>query len=1527
MSLKGKYEISLWEDSYSIDDFYPIEHKIAIIGSDSMTSEAKATEPNFVSNINGTHTLTFKMYYNYVDTETGEKVDNPFIKLLVNERKVKLHWKNEWYDLIIKNCQESSSGRTVTYTCKDLYLNELSKTGFNLEFDNELENNTGTVQELGEKVLDGTDWQILQAETILQYVEEPVYESCNIIRTFTAANDTKGTTKQFTTNDKILLFYSCVPLYEDEEFIEGNKFCQFLFTEDNEFITDQGKMLVTNTNCYSVNIDSWELVTKDGFEYIDFIKDNNAILELPRQALVSNHFRGKRLVKSQKQTTDPILGRSVYVYDYTPEGEETKTIYGFPTTETKDATMVGNLFVNYENFADTNGWQHTGIWRLYPLYNESTSWLEYSAKSYLNIPKNSIIFNRGLQETFTHFPEGFAAGDRYILRYKIKESNSQGLPGGDYIHRLKLIPKVQEYNYTLSDYTPDGDEYFDFDNSTFKVDGDWIEIEGKCNKSISRRDIITQTTPYHRLGLFLENISSTDNEECWLEKIEFFPLVIGENGERINPGDLSALSLARVVYIYYEPNKSAKDISDIEILHKQETPWEKAIPQYYDNEFEEIRSISGKNSNRFNFLQSIAETFECWCQFIIEHDEQGYIVYDEEEETRLRPRKYVRFVREIGVNTGLSFTYGLDLKSVERTIASDQIITKTIVTNNSNEFGDNGFCSIARSRENYPRVNFILDFDYFISQGLLDGGQLNKDLYLTTSDSIQYYYKLHNYNTSYDNDTEKLTQRNLELTKQLAYQNTYIDAIAALDEEINAEQLHIMALSSTSSMEAAFDYIKEHSDYTQLVDLTINLTRLKNNRVQLGEQLAAINESIELLKTEIEDLEQDQKEIIENIKEVDTQFFNKYSKFIQEGSWISEDYYDDTKYYLDAKNVAYSSSRPQVSYNISIVRLSDIEEYKNRKFNLGDICYIQDTDFFGYKDGDTLTPYKEKVLISEFTEYFDSPEKDSFKVQNYKTQFEDLFQRITATTQALQYSTGEYTRAANIVSTDGTIEPAVIQNSIAANNQLVIESQNESVYQDNTGITLTDSTNPNYKVKIMSRGIFTSTDGGSNWTSAIRGDGVSAESLSAGVINTNKLIISDGNFTAFRWDSTGINAYEQLYTRDGRKNGINLATFVRFDPWGVYGIRNDTTAGKFTPTSEQEIWDNANFGMTWKGFFVKNKYDNYQVEVSSTDDIRLVKDSNEIIKIGKLSDNLYGIRIKDDDNNSVLETGSDGKLWLKNTLTVGNGVSSTVNIGYNPNKVRKDTNFHEVIHAGTEGTDNEFIVYEDGYLKASGGTFTGKIYATGGKIGNLIINEDDGTLDKVSKVDIISDLGYNFSVSETVITPAYITLVANPIGMPDDDHPTIIWYYSNDFINWHQILGTTGNECIVSYDSFSEWQKDNVCHIKVRYITSFGTEYDNFTTLYQVKDGKDGKSNLFVSIDSSAGTFFKRGIISTNLTAYAYYGTEDVSDKVSKWNWKKIKADGTEDKSWYGSATRIVTISSSDVQNQAKFICQIEINI
>ena len=155
---------------------YYAEQRLATIGSDTMTSPARAVNPVFKKNINGVYTLTFDMYYQYEDVEAGEIVHNPLIDYIVDERKVKLKYDGQWYDFIVKKDDEKGRDYKYSFTCTSLAANELGKTGFNIELDAELGNNIGTVKELAEKVLEGSDWGVSsETETIQQTIDEALY--------------------------------------------------------------------------------------------------------------------------------------------------------------------------------------------------------------------------------------------------------------------------------------------------------------------------------------------------------------------------------------------------------------------------------------------------------------------------------------------------------------------------------------------------------------------------------------------------------------------------------------------------------------------------------------------------------------------------------------------------------------------------------------------------------------------------------------------------------------------------------------------------------------------------------------------------------------------------------------------------------------------------------------------------------------------------------------------------------------------------------------------------------------------------------------------------------------------------------------------------------------------------------------------------------------------------------------------------------------------------------------------------------
>jgi hypothetical protein len=69
------------------------------------------------------------------------------------------------------------------------------------------------------------------------------------------------------------------------------------------------------------------------------------------------------------------------------------------------------------------------------------------------------------------------------------------------------------------------------------------------------------------------------------------------------------------------------------------------------------------------------------------------------------------------------------LKGIKRTLDSGELATKLIVKNNTNEFAENGSCNISIASSNPSGENFILDFSYYIKQGLLNYENFYRELY------------------------------------------------------------------------------------------------------------------------------------------------------------------------------------------------------------------------------------------------------------------------------------------------------------------------------------------------------------------------------------------------------------------------------------------------------------------------------------------------------------------------------------------------------------------------------------------------------------------------------------------------------------------------------------------------------------------------------------------------------------------------------------------------------------------------------
>lgn len=1580
---------------------YLDEYKLITVGSDTMDSVLRAFEPKYVRNINGTETLTFYLFHNYTNDE-GELVENPFIKLIVNERKIKLYYENEWHDFIVRNVEEDSEENKFTYTCKDLATEELGKSGFNLTFDTELENNQGTAQALTRAALNGSDWELQDDSPILKQRTNEALYSFQLLDNW---QELVG--ELHAINDDIL------QIHELDEDINLSSVVPIKVINTNDIIINNGTIYVYYSNLLNKEQDYFQFIFVQNGVEIPLLDDhatidynNPNVLECVLSGVEYDEkgnptfctnkqltdYRGDRLIRKQLSGYDPIMDEPITKWRRKSDGKE---YYCYNDVEYLTSEILENYIANGENFTDAAGWDeqesghNTKVTQfVYPNVedlldkpsdlNSLIAQMEDASNtnglynSYLKVQygqQNDSIINKGIVSNRSLIKQLYEK-EKYIIAIlpgvkpeeEINKINLSQLDSDLETKYSNLYTFIAQYDYDGYTYkikleqdeelkclTEDGEtELIQDKRGNTLFDGKFLFMFPHLKKNI--RDIYKRTNDkviqsnkiyyiYHDQGWVLVEAPSDENisyyyektNETWYEataacsasitreeflnnrygifiasdiadiyyfkKVQFYRQY-EQDGEIVHIGDIPKSQII-TYYYYYDPLdiKRTKDSEEI-IITKSIGPSDEYEPIYGEgeHEFEKIRSISETESNRYNIIQSICETFECWARFHVDHHPDGRIklglhyIYYRLHNSEININKQQENLYYFDNDTGLykfakvitkgvtyygrityigqnkkveiyetgqypnwaGFKYGINLKSSTRELDSAEITTKIIVKPNQCEYAKGGSCDITKAEENSIHENFAYNFRYYVQQGVLDGNLINYDLYDDEEGRIQHhsvglyprlaeinkelcelneqwtlmysisYPKLQSnvdtYKLAYENAADKIADENDAIDLLVGFTWPELTGIAnqfvaTTDESPQYGTIYYNCNGDVYGDNSLYQEVSVSEDenphalgyytkrYTTLLEKVLRepstndgLTKELTKLIQY-QKLYSVNKSLydyyklslDKLKNDMTALETKLEIIASKSNAIEAEFIAKYSRFIQEGSWTDENYLDNNLYYFDALNVLNTSAFPQVSYEFSTVDLESLPGYSDYHFEVGQKTTVEDTEFFGWiikydpvLEYNIRTPARENVIISEITNNLDNPSENIIEIQNYKSQFEDLFERITTATQSLEYNEGKYAKAASLVSSDGSINPNAIQTAIAGASINFSNLSNSSTAFGQDGITVMDMADTSKGIKLNGGGIYTTVDGGVTYQLALNGDGLDAKSITTGRINTNLINIGNPDTPTFTWDIRGINAYS--YDTITENNGdititnYNNNKFVRFDQYGLYGINQSKLSGEknYEATSIDDVWNDAIFSLTWKGFTLRGEDNGSDcIEMSSDEGLRILTQENdnliEHIKLGNLG-NTYGLRISDNTGNVQMVTGDDGKLWIKNALTVGNDYGASLYFGPdyahtfgepgyvdNYDKERDITktyfvydsynniyriatqkelnNFSEnkffeldntpyaVIRSNTDG-ENMFSVYSNGVLEANGAVINGTIYAENGEFsGELRANK------------------------------------------------------------------------------------------------------------------------------------------------------------------------------------------------------------
>ena len=594
-------------------------------------------------------------------------------------------------------------------------------------------------------------------------------------------------------------------------------------------------------------------------------------------------------------------------------------------------------------------------------------------------------------------------------------------------------------------------------------------------------------------------------------------------------------------------------------------------------------------------------------------DEKDNIITEENYNKKAykKMRKKVFYMTEKGMENKLGFRYEKNLSNISRTLDSKEIVTKLYVEDVDSELSKTGLCSIKTAEDNPSKDSYIIDFSYYILKGMLDGDMVNNDLYGKNDEDMGYLKQLGYYNTEYDKLSNKIInlqdESYTELTANIEVNLTGIETaqqelgkilkklnqygqpkkngegeVKSVLEESDTyksykikynEQKNILLglIESTFFTNGECIRLTDNtgkpttevinsltpSSFLEIIDGTIGFKKFKEQYLDtfMYTKCGMMGQYVDEY-TQIKNWKKERAGYLEKINKLSLDFFQKYEPYLKEGTWSDSNYLSDNSYYFGAKEVAKQGSIPKVTYNIAVTDLEVLDS--DYTFNIADTTYIEDIETFG-ANNKTGLPNRLKVIISGITYDLDNPMQNDIKIQNYTSQFEDLFQQVSASVQSLSFNENIYKRSSNFTATKN-VEGDSLQGALDENQLTLLETDEQNLSIDYTGQSGSDINNHNNKYKLDGQGLFFSNDGGETWNVGVTPKGINADYIKVGSLDATKVQIVDGNYLYFLWDKTGITAYRTPQAtaaedKDG-KTPTYFEDFARFNKYGLSLVEN-----------------------------------------------------------------------------------------------------------------------------------------------------------------------------------------------------------------------------------------------------------------------------------------------------------------------------------------------------------------------------------
>lgn len=314
---------------------------------------------------------------------------------------------------------------------------------------------------------------------------------------------------------------------------------------------------------------------------------------------------------------------------------------------------------------------------------------------------------------------------------------------------------------------------------------------------------------------------------------------------------------------------------------------------------------------------------------------------------------------------------------------------------------------------------------------------------------------------------------------------------------------------------------------------------------------------VNALRIKVELLEESQKVYNRDLADLEDQIQDKFGDYIIEGKFHDEEIVYPAILLVKTLEASDQYAVPDTTYNLNVIDSSGLIEYRMPGTEIYNelVHSLHSIGQIVPKAGDYVTIYDEPIgmygvpgLITTIRRVLDNPQSNSITVNTSYTDNEELVGNIITATNTVLSNKDIYARTA-ILKSDGTVSGAAMAKTLEenSNKNLTFVGVSGSTLLDSSGLLVTNPNKPERKMKYTGAGVFGTVDNGMTYDAMMTPEGINANYINAGSIDTQKIQIMSGLHGKVVLDNYGLAVKDNKslkYTLPTKTKKLEEETFL-----------------------------------------------------------------------------------------------------------------------------------------------------------------------------------------------------------------------------------------------------------------------------------------------------------------------------------------------------------------------------------------------